>query len=121
MTSNPWPSSDWVAFLSERGFLAMLALVVAMVALAVDGFRALRARSTTEERLEGAVFLAILSTIVLVGTFDAVTVLAAPALIGWSLLGALAPPSRQRASIDFGGRRFALALITALVFAVAAV
>ena len=27
MTANPWPSSDWVAFVSERGFVPTLALL----------------------------------------------------------------------------------------------
>ena len=27
MTANPWPSSDWVAFMSERGFVPTLALL----------------------------------------------------------------------------------------------
>ncbi len=96
MTSNPWPSSDWVTFLSERGFLAMIALVAAFLAMGVDALRGLRGEPTTERRMMAAVFLATLAIVVMVGTFDAVTVLAAPALIGWGLLGALSPASRER-------------------------
>jgi O-antigen ligase len=121
MTANPWPSSDWVAFLSERGFLAMAALLVAMLIMAVDGLRALRARPTTDERLGAAIFLATLAIVAMVGAFDAVTMLAAPALIGWSLLGALSPPSRERATFELGGKRIAIAALVAAVFALSAV
>ena len=33
MTSNPWPSSDWVAYLSERGAIGLAALIVVLVGL----------------------------------------------------------------------------------------
>ena len=44
---------------------------------------------TAEARFARATLLATLAAILTVGAFDAVTVLAAPALIAWSLLGAL--------------------------------
>jgi O-antigen ligase len=97
MTSNPWPSSDWVTFLSERGFIAMLALLGVFLLLAFDALRVLRGDSSAERRLAAAVLLATLAIVVTVGAFDAVTVLAAPALVTWTLLGALAAPERQRA------------------------
>ena len=34
MTTNPWPSSDWVAFISERGFAAAVLLGIAMILIA---------------------------------------------------------------------------------------
>lgn len=120
MTSNPWPSSDWMAFLSERGVIAFLALMLAFLVMGVDAMRALRAEVTTEARLSAAVFLSTLAILVMVGAFDAVTVLAAPALIGWSLLGALSPASRERRSVTLGAKRFVVAGIVVLLFAAAA-
>ena len=67
MTSNPWPSSDWVAFVSERSVVATLALV--------------------------GVFAAI------VGAFDAVLLIAIPSLFLWSIVGALSPAGKRRATL----------------------
>jgi hypothetical protein len=122
MTSNPWPSSDWVTFLSERGAVALAILGLALLALLVDGVRALRAQVGTESRLSVAVLLATIAILVAVGTFDAVLLLPAPALIGWSLLGALAAPSRERRVIELTTpRRIAafttIAILGALVIA----
>jgi hypothetical protein len=57
-----------------------------------------------------------------VGCFDAVLLLPAPALVAWTALGALAPTSRERAAIDvpFLRRCVALAgiLVAGAVFAI---
>src|SRR5918999_3300433 len=51
MTSNPWPSSDWAAFLSERGLPAFALLVGVFFALGADALRKLlTARTPTEAR-----------------------------------------------------------------------
>src|SRR5687767_2749049 len=42
MTANPWPSSDWVAFVSERGFVAAIALLLVFVTLFFRAFRGWR-------------------------------------------------------------------------------
>lgn len=84
MTSNPWPSSDWVAFASERGFAAMLVLGVFALLLAWSAFRA-------EERLEAAAMLATLAAACVAGAFDAVLLLALPSYFIWTTLGALSP------------------------------
>lgn len=99
-TANPWPSSDWVAFLSERGPAAFVVLAVAMLALVVDAVRAVRGARTPEERLSACALLATIAIVIVVGAFDAVLLLPAPALIAWSLIGALSAPSRERAAID---------------------
>ncbi|HSP35632.1 MAG TPA: O-antigen ligase family protein, partial [Thermoanaerobaculia bacterium] len=39
MTMNPWPSSDWVAILSERGPAAFVLLALAMLGIATSGLR----------------------------------------------------------------------------------
>jgi hypothetical protein len=79
MTSNPWPSSDWAAFLSERGFAATLCFALALITLAATAGTPLTLIATV---------LAVFT----VGAFDAVLLLPAPTLIVWCALGALAPP-----------------------------
>src|SRR4029079_11642632 len=39
---NPWPSSDWAAFLSERGVLGCLLLALVMVGLMIRAVRDVR-------------------------------------------------------------------------------
>jgi O-antigen ligase len=52
MTANPWPSSDWMTFLSERGPLAFVILALAVVALIVDALRAIREPGDPERTLQ---------------------------------------------------------------------
>ncbi|MGZ8379006.1 MAG: O-antigen ligase family protein [Gemmatirosa sp.] len=92
-TANPWPSSDWVAVLSERGLVAFVALAAAVAGLFwwahLAAWRALDA----DRALMGGVFGATLAATVVVGAFDAVLLLAAPAFVAWTALGALAVES----------------------------
>ncbi|NUQ93371.1 MAG: O-antigen ligase family protein [Gemmatimonadaceae bacterium] len=104
MTANPWPSSDWMTFLSERGFVAFAVLVLAMVSLLADGVRGLAARDD-EERLAAVALIGTIVVLLVVGTFDAVLLLPLPALIAWSLLGALSRAGRERHAVDIGGER----------------
>jgi O-antigen ligase len=100
MTSNPWPSSDWMTFVSERGVLIAIMLGLAMIALAADGLRAVRGARSPEERLAACALLGTIVVVLTVGAFDAVLLLPAPALISWSLLGALSPPARERTAVE---------------------
>jgi hypothetical protein len=111
MTSNPWPSSDWMTFVSERGLAAFVLLGLAMMALLADGLRGVRDGRTPEERLTASTLLGTLGVLVVVGTFDAVLLLPVPALIAWSLLGALSSPSRERKAISLPFALRALALL----------
>ena len=111
MTSNPWPSSDLVTFLSERGPVALGLIALAMLALLADGLRGLRGGPDTETRVAAAVLLATVMVLVVVGAFDAVLLLPLPALVGWSLLGALAAPSRERQVIEVTLPRRLLAVV----------
>lgn len=105
MTSNPWPSSDWVALLAERGIPAFALLVLAMIGLAGMAWRRMR---TARDADEGLVALALASTLVatlVVGAFDAVLLLALPSLLVWAALGALTSGEEGRWSFDLGGGR----------------
>jgi hypothetical protein len=112
MTANPWPSSDWVTMLSERGGPAALLLVLVLVGLAVDAVRQLRQARSGAQLLTGLAAGATLIVIVVVGAFDAVVLLPASSLLVWSLLGALhAAPNRRRVlqlSFSAGGRRWTM-------------
>ena len=116
MTANPWPSSDWMAFLSERGPVAFVLLALAMIALLVDAMRALRTESDPEHALASWALLGTVSVLLVVSTFDAVLLLPAPALIAWGLLGALSPPSRTRTvvALSTSSRVAAMLLVTIL-------
>jgi O-antigen ligase len=115
-TSNPWPSSDWMTFISERGVASFVLLGLAMLALVADGLRAVREGRTPEERLGACALLGTLAILIVVGTFDAVLLLPVPALVAWTLLGALSPPTRERKAVTLGigARMLAVAAVAAL-------
>ncbi len=82
-TFNPWPSSDWVAFVSERGLLAAVLIALAFIGIAVTA--------------RDAILLATIAAVVVAGLFDAVLLLAVPTLIAWTAIGALwSPPPARR-------------------------
>lgn len=110
MTFNPWPSSDWVALVSERGLAGALLMVLICVGIAIRGLR-------HDDRLLGGTLLAMLAAAVVAGLFDAVLLLAVPALIVWAALGALWPVEPMSA---VRGPRLALALVVILLAGVGA-
>jgi O-antigen ligase len=121
VTSNPWPSSDWAAYLSERGVLGCLFLVLVMVGLFVRAVRDLRAATGRDpERVLTAI--ALIGTLVataVVGAFDAVLLIAVPAFFVWTLAGALRPLSGgAEAEVDV--RRFVPMLIMGVALLVVA-
>ena len=90
MTTNPWPSSDWIAFISERGFAATILLAIGMVLIAFH---------KSEDPLSDITRFATVAGATATGALDAVLLLAAPALIVWAALGALTtrqPPTDNR-------------------------
>jgi O-antigen ligase len=111
MPTNPWPSSDWVATLAERGVPALLALLATLAVMLMVGWRRLRQPGREGDGLAGLALVCTLLALVVVGSFDAVLLLAVPSLFGWGILGALLPPQRELASIALpDGRRRLLAL-----------
>jgi len=92
MTTNPWPSSDWMADASERGFAATLLLAIVLVILGLKG---------SDDRPRSATLAAMLVAAAVAGLFDAVLLLPLPALIVWSAAGALASstPSTSKKSV----------------------
>jgi O-antigen ligase len=116
MTANPWPSSDWIAMIAERGIPATLAFVLAFVGLAVLAIRAMRNALDLDEFLPPLTLLATLVAAIVVGCFDASLLLAAPTLFVFALLGALSPPAAKRVSIPLStATASGLAMVSAAV------
>ena len=104
LTSNPWPSSDWVAFLSERGGVGFIALLLFIVTLAVRAIRDLRAPGTSDADrvLADLALIGTLTATIVVGAFDAVLLLGAPTFIVWTLLGVLSPRPTTGVTVERG-------------------
>ena len=118
MTANPWPSSDLVAFLSERGLPAFLALIAALALIAWSALGTLRRHEDEEAVAMAMGLLATLAATLVVGAFDAVLLLAAPSLLVWTALGALAacgaPAREQTREVSPGAARAALIAVLVL-------
>jgi O-antigen ligase len=92
--TNPWPSSDWIAFLTERGLFGAL-LLLAAGAVAVGRVLARARLGEPEDSYVAAGLVGLLSTTVITGAFDAVLLLAAPSYLIWSVMGLLLPEPRR--------------------------
>jgi O-antigen ligase len=93
MTSNPWPSSDWVACVAERGFPAVALLALVFLLVAGNGLRQLARAADAEEGLLAAALVATVAGVVVTGLLDAVMLLPLPTFLVWSALGALWTPA----------------------------
>ncbi len=113
MTANPWPSSDWMAFASERGLPAFLLLLGVIGGLFFSKWRWWRADPDRGRDLAALTALAVLLIATVEGVFDAVLLLPAPTLVVWTILGALAPlsPSRRALTLTRGQRTGLLAAV----------
>lgn len=116
LTSNPWPSSDWVAYLSERGVVGFALLLSAMIGLVWRALRDLRADTgrDPERALTAIALVGTLAATAVVGAFDAVLLVAAPTFFVWVLAGALAPEVDGRWTLETGVRRLGPVLVCAL-------
>lgn len=92
MTANPWPSSDWIAALAERGILATGAMAMFVVLLLGGAWRSwTNAALSPRERLGALAGGSVVLIGVVEGSFDAVALLAFPSVILWGAAGALIP------------------------------
>lgn len=117
MTFNPWPSSDWVAFVSERGLVAAGLLMLFFASVALAGLRRLLNAFDLEEGLLAVALVAMVAGAIVTGAFDAVLLLALPAFFVWPAIGALSVPVRP----DGTGRRFAATLIVLVLLAMSGI
>jgi O-antigen ligase len=84
---NPWPSSDWVALLSERGVPGVLAALLVGASLLWRALLGIRAGG--ERGLGGAALAGTIGAVGMAGLFDAVLLLAVPAGFAAVTVGAL--------------------------------
>jgi hypothetical protein len=114
MTANPWPSSDWVAFVSERGAVTALALAGAFALLFVGAFRGWSELSA-DGVLARLTLIATITVTLVVSAFDAVLLLAAPALLAWSVIGAASGVGRGGRDVTFRRGRWRLVVLVAVL------
>jgi O-antigen ligase len=119
MTANPWPSSDWVAFVSERGFIAAIALLGAFTALFLGAFRGWREAGGGDAVLARLVLAGTIVATMVVSAFDAALLLAAPALLVWTILGASAGARRRGRQVMLSRRAWAIAAAGTVLVAIA--
>ena len=105
--TNPWPSSDWMATLAERGFPASLLLLLVGGTIALGAWARVRSGTRREPALGDLTIVATLIAIVVVGAFDAVLLLPAPTFFAWTVVGALASSARpiREVALSSRGRR----------------
>jgi hypothetical protein len=104
--TNPWPSSDWIASLAERGPLATFALAAAAAALVIGAWRRWRMAPETTEGTESLSLILVVATAGVVGSFDAVLLLPAPTFYVWAILGLLTrAPKRPVRELELTGKR----------------
>ncbi len=121
MTINPWPSSDWMAVVSERGFPALLSLVAFLLLLLMSALRhALRAGNFDEYRESIALASSILIAVT-AGCFDPVFLLPASSFALWALFGSLSPAMPEFFSISLLPRRRKFFVGLVAVFGIMAV
>ena len=88
MTANPWPSSDWVAFISERGLVPTIALIGVFTVLFFTALRRWGELENPDAVLAQCVLACTVVATIVVSAFDVVLLLAAPAFMVWAVLGA---------------------------------
>ena len=89
MTMNPWPSSDWVAFLAERGPLATILLGLFFLGVIRLAFGQLFSAPDADTALAAVALLGVIAGALVSGLFDAVLMTAVPAYIVFGAIGAL--------------------------------
>ena len=94
-TANPWPSSDWVAFVSERGLIATLAILGVFASLFLGSIRKWNEAPEGDSVLLKITLAATITAAMVVSCFDAALLLAAPSFLIWGILGAASGGSRS--------------------------
>lgn len=120
-TANPWPSSDWVALVAERGIPAVLLLGLALLGVLAGAWRRMRTARDADEGVVAVTLAATLAAAVTAGLFDAVLLLPLPTLIVWAALGALWQPEEERALTAPASLRAGVLLVAALAAGAGAV
>ena len=118
MTANPWPSSDWMAFISERGFMGALLLLGVFAALFFRSLRRWKDHPDSDTVLMQVMAASTIVAAMVTSAFDAVLLLPAPAFLTWLILGVATGERRTETEIAVSGKRWvavALLLIVATI------
>ncbi len=121
MTANPWPSSDWVAFVSERGFIPTAALLSALVVLFFGALRRWDEMENPDAVLAQCVLAGTIVTTMVVSAFDVVLVLAAPSFLVWSILGATSGIRRSAREAKISSKALGLGATALVLFSLLSV
>ena len=104
MTANPWPSSDWVAFASERGAIATVSLLAFFAAIFFGSLRKWKEIPDKEEILKRIAIATTVVATMVVSMFDAVLLLPAPAFLIWLILGAASTEPASVQTLEHSSR-----------------
>ena len=110
-TTNPWPSSDIVALLSERGLVGFLLFALAAASLVLVTWRGLWTAPDAEAGTRALILAAVLAATATVGAFDAVLLLAWPTLFVAAAVGALWPVGVAEVRVPTWARAAALIVL----------
>ena len=121
MTANPWPSSDWAAFVSERGGVATLALLGVFATLFVRSLRRWSELDGSDAVLAKLALAGTITAMLVVSAFDAVLLLAAPAVLVWSVLGATSGIGLRGRDVTLSRAGWRLAVAAMMLVVVASV
>ncbi|MEP0546629.1 MAG: O-antigen ligase family protein [Rhodothermales bacterium] len=111
-TANPWPSSDIVALLAERGLVGFLLFALAAGGLVLVAWRGLWRAPDVEAGTRALALCALLAATATVGAFDAVLLLAWPTLLVAAAVGALSPGGAPEVRVPGWARATALLVLT---------
>jgi hypothetical protein len=89
--TNRYPSSDWIAVLSERGFAACVLLVLVALRVLARAGRTLARAPAADDALAGGTAVVTIMVVVWLGAIDSVLITPAAACVAAVLLGALLP------------------------------
>jgi hypothetical protein len=111
--TKPWPSSDWMAMLAERGLPASLLLLSIGGSFALSALVRVRSGPRRTPALGDLTIVATIIAVVVVGAFDAVLLLPTPTFFAWTVIGTLASsarPIREVTLSPLGRRRLTVAV-----------
>ncbi len=106
MTANPWPSSDWMAFISERGFAGALLLLGVFASLFFRSLHRWKDHPDGDTVLMQVMAASTVVAVMVTSAFDAVLLLPAPAFLAWLILGAATGERRTEKEIAVSGTKW---------------
>jgi hypothetical protein len=104
-----------VAFVSERGILGAAALFGVFVLLLISASRRWRELTDSDAVLAKVALIGTITATMVVSAFDAVLLLAAPAFLAWSIIGAASGVGRGGRVLTFPRPVWIVAVVVLLI------